>query len=327
MVTGADGAHVGAPDRLRPLDRPQCPTLAVSPDGTLVAYDDAAETLTWYEDEPRVVPLTAELPGYGILVAIGPHDIAYFHVPGNVIVAVAPSGAEITRSAVAIERGRRTRQRQASSVDDEPCRWLVGERCAADAVGRPRREPDHRHQALPHGDGHRCRDRGPTRGTGMAARREEAGVRGVWTAWTFAPIRRRSRDGAATRSMTLIGDQPVRAVARRHHRALLRRRADADGSARRLDDRRTRSPTGPPHPSSLTSIPRIIPGRHSLDRRLDRVRQRAHLSPISGGPSPLLTTEADNPLPRSRPRPWPARPPTRGSKRHRPSCSTRGDGP
>ena len=41
---------------------PYCPYLAVSPDGTLVAYDEAADTLTWYEDEPRVVTVSVELP-------------------------------------------------------------------------------------------------------------------------------------------------------------------------------------------------------------------------------------------------------------------------
>ena len=44
---------------------------------------------------------------------IGPHDVAYFHIPGNWIVAVAPSGAEITRTP---DRTRpRTRQRPDSS--------------------------------------------------------------------------------------------------------------------------------------------------------------------------------------------------------------------
>jgi hypothetical protein len=74
-------------------------TWAVSPDGTLVAYDAGARTLTWYEDVPRVVSITAELPGEGLeLVAVGPHDIAYV-ASGDFVetVAVAPSGAEITR--------------------------------------------------------------------------------------------------------------------------------------------------------------------------------------------------------------------------------------
>ena len=56
VVTGADGASVGAPDRQHRLDRAAL-ALAVSPDGTLVALDPAAGTLTWYEEEPRVVPL------------------------------------------------------------------------------------------------------------------------------------------------------------------------------------------------------------------------------------------------------------------------------
>ena len=75
-----------------------CANMAASPDGTLVAYDTRAETLTWYEDEPRVVSITAELPGSFELVAIGPHDVAYFATAEWVeTVAVAPSGAEITR--------------------------------------------------------------------------------------------------------------------------------------------------------------------------------------------------------------------------------------
>jgi hypothetical protein len=98
----------------RPLEAPiacngsawppsSCPQLAVSPDGTLVALDSTAETLTWYEEEPRVVPLAAELPRLptdgrlGGLVAIGPHDVAYLLLPALNFVAVAPSGAEITR--------------------------------------------------------------------------------------------------------------------------------------------------------------------------------------------------------------------------------------
>jgi hypothetical protein len=77
-----------------------CVSLAVSPNGTLVAFDAGADTLTWYEDEPRVVLLTDELGGEPVtLGAIGPFDIAYFAVGPrpNYFVAVAPSGAEITR--------------------------------------------------------------------------------------------------------------------------------------------------------------------------------------------------------------------------------------
>jgi hypothetical protein len=82
-----------------------CPELAFSPDGTLVAWDTMAQTLTWYEHEPRVVPLKAE-PPHAVdedlhLIAIGPHDIAYYIMSlaprGYVIAAVAPSGTEITR--------------------------------------------------------------------------------------------------------------------------------------------------------------------------------------------------------------------------------------
>jgi hypothetical protein len=75
-----------------------CGQLAVSPEGTLVAYDSAAATLSWHEDELRVVPIAAELGDSteANLIAIGPHDIAYFRT-GALVVAVAPSGVEITR--------------------------------------------------------------------------------------------------------------------------------------------------------------------------------------------------------------------------------------
>lgn len=87
---------------------PSCPELAVSPNGTLVAWDTRADrpnTLTWYEDEPRVVPVETELPP-GVdddlhLIAIGPHDIAYIRSLSlrgpTYLMAVAPSGTEITR--------------------------------------------------------------------------------------------------------------------------------------------------------------------------------------------------------------------------------------
>jgi hypothetical protein len=68
-----------------------CGQLAVSPEGTLVAYDSAAATLSWHEDELRVVPIAAELGDSteANLIAIGPHDIAYFRT-GALVVAVAP---------------------------------------------------------------------------------------------------------------------------------------------------------------------------------------------------------------------------------------------
>ena len=84
---------------------PLCPLLAVSPDGTLVALDRNAGTLTWYEEEPRVVsivlahpPSIDEQSGF-VAMGIGPHDIAYISVGPrpSALVAVAPSGAEITR--------------------------------------------------------------------------------------------------------------------------------------------------------------------------------------------------------------------------------------
>ena len=88
-----------------PPGKPLCPLLAVSPDGTLVALDRNAGTLTWYEEEPRVVPVTLAHPpsidedsGF-VAMAIGPHNVAYFSIGPrpSALVAVAPSGAEITR--------------------------------------------------------------------------------------------------------------------------------------------------------------------------------------------------------------------------------------
>ena len=244
----------------RSFTAPDCGDLAVSPDGTLVAYDTSAETLTWYEDEPRVVPITAELPGSFELVAIGPHDIAYVASAGEQeTVAVAPSGAEITRVAWPT-RFDMPAFANSSRPTRRPRTWVAdGEPCAGDAVGRPRREPDYRHQALPDSERHPCRDRGSSRGTGMAAHGRcprSGGVR--------LPIRRRSRDGAPHVGSGRPADQPARTVAGRQHRALLRRGAGgppatglatgAGCAARRLVGCRTRCPTGPPHPAGLTSI-------------------------------------------------------------------------
>jgi hypothetical protein len=106
---------------------PDCGHLAVSPAGTLVVFDQLAETLTWYEDEPRVVSLT---PGpHDVddheLVAIGPHDIAYIGSPTQeYIVAVAPSGTEITR--VASRRNSAVpAYRKATGLVDTGNTWLV----------------------------------------------------------------------------------------------------------------------------------------------------------------------------------------------------------
>ena len=161
------------------------PLLAVSPDGTLVALDQKTATLTWYEEEPRVVPVTLDPPhsidDYSGLMAIGPHDIAYISVGPrpSYFVAVAPSGAEITR--VDTPNGAPPLYPAATGLvatgSEVPNDEIVG------AVGRPRREPDHRQHALPHREGHRCRARGPSRGTGMAGRRRTRGptVRGCRT--------------------------------------------------------------------------------------------------------------------------------------------------
>ena len=103
--------------------KPLCPLLAVSPDGTLVALDRNAGTLTWYEEEPRVVSVALEHPpnideqsGF-VAMAIGPQDIAYISVGPrpSALVAVAPSGAEITRVETPAAHRVSTRQRQASA--------------------------------------------------------------------------------------------------------------------------------------------------------------------------------------------------------------------
>ena len=103
--------------------KPLCPLLAVSPDGTLVALDRNAGTLTWYEEEPRVVSVAVEHPpnideqsGF-VAMAIGPQDIAYISVGPrpSALVAVAPSGAEITRVETPAAHRVSTRQRQASA--------------------------------------------------------------------------------------------------------------------------------------------------------------------------------------------------------------------
>ncbi len=134
MVTGADGATVGAPDRLRSLARgPHCPSLAVSPEGTLVALDLTAWTLTWYEDDPRVVPLSAELRSSlneGYLIAIGPYDIAYIVIRTDYVVAVAPSGAEITGMAFTPRRGALAYPRDSDGPRRGVGSVAVTERCA-----------------------------------------------------------------------------------------------------------------------------------------------------------------------------------------------------
>ena len=107
---------------MRPLDPPieceleLCPSLAVSPEGTLVAYDQAAKTLTWYDAEPHVVPVTADLDAEQVrLVAVGPVDVAYLLAgsPGTdawELVAIDRLGDEVRRTAGAspnVERSDR----------------------------------------------------------------------------------------------------------------------------------------------------------------------------------------------------------------------------
>jgi hypothetical protein len=78
---------------VQPLDPPieceleLCPSLAVSPEGTLVAYDQAAKTLTWFDAEPYVMSVTdaayvmsvtGDLDAEHVqLEAIGTDDTAY----------------------------------------------------------------------------------------------------------------------------------------------------------------------------------------------------------------------------------------------------------
>ena len=147
-----------------------CPTWRCRPMARWSPWTRRHGTLTWYEDEPRVVPLTAELRSRSPSLAIGPHDIAYIAI-GDYYVAVAPSGAEITRVAGWTSQRPTPSYATATGLVTDTDSVAVAEHCAGHAVGRPRRKPDHRHQALPHSDGHRCRDRGPSRGTGMAPRR------------------------------------------------------------------------------------------------------------------------------------------------------------
>ncbi len=111
VVPTSDTAVTSTELVVQPLDPPieceldLCPSLAVSPEGTLVAYDQAAKTLTWYDAEPHVVPVTADLDAEHVqLVAIGPGDVAYFLAgsPDTAsweLVAIDRSGAEINRAA------------------------------------------------------------------------------------------------------------------------------------------------------------------------------------------------------------------------------------
>jgi hypothetical protein len=121
--------------------------LAVSRGGTLVGYDPAAATLTWYEDEPRVVTVTAQLTGTEeegnpSLAAIGPDDVAYFQSfssRGVEVVAVAPSGTEITRAdwpGWANPFANPT----ASGLAQTRCAWTAN-RCSGGSVWPPPNSP------------------------------------------------------------------------------------------------------------------------------------------------------------------------------------------
>jgi hypothetical protein len=96
---------------VRPLDTPieceleLCPSLAVSPDGTLVAYDQAAKALTWYDAEPHVITVTADLDAEHVqLAAIGRRGVAYLWTGSPdteswELVMISPSGEEARRTA------------------------------------------------------------------------------------------------------------------------------------------------------------------------------------------------------------------------------------
>ena len=103
-----------------------CPNVAISPEGTLVALDRRARTLTWYEDEPRVVPLAAEPQrslGTALLIGIGPYDIAYIVTRANYVVAVAPSGAQITGMAFTSHPGPMPAYATAAGLIAQWSRW------------------------------------------------------------------------------------------------------------------------------------------------------------------------------------------------------------
>ena len=70
----------------------------------------------------------------------------------------------------------------------------------------------------------------------------------------FRPIRRRSRDRARHAGLALIGPTVLELLPDGTIERYFVDGWSTNGTARRLVDRRTRSPTGPPHPSSLTSI-------------------------------------------------------------------------
>ena len=95
----------------RPLDQPivcsleQCPSLAVSPQGTLVAYDQASKTLTWFDAEPHVVHVSADLgAGHVELKVLSPDGFGYL-VAGSPateswdLVEISPAGKEMRRTA------------------------------------------------------------------------------------------------------------------------------------------------------------------------------------------------------------------------------------
>ena len=70
-----------SPATARP-SRPSAETWRCRPMARWLPSTRAAQSLTWYEDEPRVVPLTSSFGAASNtnLIAIGPHDIAYIAI-------------------------------------------------------------------------------------------------------------------------------------------------------------------------------------------------------------------------------------------------------
>jgi hypothetical protein len=92
-------------DELEPCQIDDCPSVAVAPDGTIVSYDDASQTITVgrrASAPPQSLPVTgAPESTVGYLVAVGPDDVAYVVMqpvgvadPVGDLVAVALSGAD-----------------------------------------------------------------------------------------------------------------------------------------------------------------------------------------------------------------------------------------
>lgn len=97
-----------------PCAPPDCPVIAVDPDGTPVAYDPASNSFSIQESPPRTVALIEPLGAQGPhQLLIGPDDVAYLVVPASdedpvgeiVVVSLAGdnAGQVIARPPVSID--------------------------------------------------------------------------------------------------------------------------------------------------------------------------------------------------------------------------------